>query len=74
MTDDSDKQMFRRSLRVFAVPWILAIGVVLAWLLGVYLDRRMGLTVPVATISLVVIAVIAGGYQSYRIIMRVLRD
>ena len=74
MTDDSYKQMLRRALRVLAVPWIVGLAVLAAYLLGVALDRRLGLSVPVATISLVVIAVLAGGYQSYRIIMRVLRD
>lgn len=74
MTDDSEKDMLRRAIKVLAVPWILGIAVFLGYLAGVALDRRMQLAVPVATISLVAIAVIGGGYQSYRIIMRVLRD
>ena len=74
MPDDGEKQVVRRTLRVFAVPWLMVIAVVLGWLLGNYLDRKLGLSVPVATIVLVIVAVVAGGYQSYRIIMRVLRD
>ena len=74
MSDDRDKQMLRRALRVLAVPWLMGIAVLLSWLLGTYLDRKLGMTAPVVTIVLVVVAVIAGGYQSYRMIQRVLED
>jgi ABC-type Co2+ transport system permease subunit len=74
MSEDRDKQMIRRALQVFAVPWIMVLGILLAYLAGMYVDRRLGLSVPLATIVLMAIAVVGGAYQSYRIIMRVLRD
>lgn len=72
-SDDSDKQMLRRALRALAVPWLMALAIVLFWLAGNYLDRWLG-TWPAATIILLVTGVAAGGYQSYRMIMRVMKD
>ena len=74
MSDDSQNRMLRRALAVFAVPWVMVIAIVLGYVLGAYLDARMDLGFPVATIVLLVIAVAGGGYQSYRIILRILRD
>jgi F0F1-type ATP synthase assembly protein I len=72
-SDDSDKRMLRRALRALAVPWLMALAIVLFWLAGYYLDRWLG-TWPAATIILLVAGVAAGGYQSYRMIMRVMKD
>lgn len=74
MGDDSEKRMLRRVLGVFAVPWIMVAAVVLGFLLGAYLDRKLDWAVPIATIFFVVVAVMGGGYQSYRMIMRTFRD
>jgi hypothetical protein len=74
MSDDRDKRSERRALGVLAVPWIMAIAIVLGFLAGRYLDGQLGWPAPVATILLVVLAVATGGYQSYRIIVRILRD
>lgn len=74
MTDDSDKLMLRRSLRVLAVPWLMAIATVLGFIAGTYLDRKIGWNIPILAVTLVVIAAAAGAYQSYRVIRRVFRD
>ena len=74
MADREERQMLRRALRVLAVPWLMGLAILASYVVGVYLDRRLGASVPVATIGLVTFAVVAGGYQSYRMIMRALRD
>jgi cation transport ATPase len=74
MAEDGERRMLRQALRVLAVPWLLGLSIGLGWLLGTYLDRRWKLDVPWATIALVTFAVLAGGYQSYRMIMRLLKD
>jgi uncharacterized protein YneF (UPF0154 family) len=74
MTDNSDKLMLRGSLRVLAVPWLMAIVIVLGYFGGAYLDRRIGWDAPILAITLVVIGTVGGAYQSYRVIRRVLRD
>lgn len=74
MSDDSEKRMLRRAVRVLAVPWLMAAAVLLSYLLGVYLDGKLGLSVPVATIGLVAFAIVGGAYQSYRVIMKAIRD
>lgn len=71
--DDSQKRMLRRAVRVFAVPWLMVFAIIGFWLLGNYVDRKLG-TFPIATILLVVFAVTAAAWKSYRIIMGVMKD
>ena len=71
--DDSQKRMLRRAVKVFAVPWLMVFAIIGFWLLGHYLDRKLG-TFPIATIVLVVFAVTAAAWKSYRIIMGVMKD
>ncbi len=71
--DEAQKRMLRRTMRVFAVGWLMVIAVIGFWLVGNYVDRRLD-TRPIATIVLTVLAVAGGVWQSYRTIMGVLKD
>ncbi len=71
--EDSQKRMLGRAVKVFAVPWLMALAIVGAWLLGNYLDRKFE-TGPYATIVLIVFAVPGAAWKSYRIIMTVMKD
>jgi F0F1-type ATP synthase assembly protein I len=75
MVDNTDGEMdkVRRATKVMAVPWLMALAVVGFFFLGHYIDQHFG-TGPYATIGLLVFSVIAGGYQSYRVFMRALKD
>lgn len=74
MTQDSQRRMMRRVGSVMAVPWIMIGAIVLGYFAGAYLDTKLEFAAPVATIVLMFAGVVVGGYQSYRLIMRVLRD
>lgn len=71
--DDSQKKMLRRAVKVFAVPWLMVFAIIGFWLLGNYVDNKLE-TFPIATILLVVFAVTAAAWKSYRIIMGVMKD
>lgn len=73
MSDDGKRQMTRRAFMALAVPWVMVGAIVLFWLAGLYLDRWLG-TWPVLTIALLVAGVVGGAFQSYRLIMRVMKD
>jgi len=71
-SDDSQRRMLRRAVKVFAVPWLMTLAIVGAWLLGNYVDR-MFQTWPYATVVLIVFAVTGAAWKSYRIIMAVMK-
>lgn len=72
--DDSQARMMRRMGPVLAVPWIMVAAIVLGYFAGAYLDTQLDCAFPVATIVLMLAGIALGGYQSYRLIMKVLRD
>ena len=74
MNDDSQSRMMRRAGSVLAVPWIMVGAIALGYFAGAYVDSRLDLEFPLVTIVLMIAGIVVGGFQSYRLIMRILRD
>lgn len=70
---EDEQRMLRQGLGVLAVSWLMVLAIVGFWLIGVWIDRRLG-TWPLASIVLVIIGTAGGAYQSYRLIMKSLKS